>query len=89
MAGDSTHPLSVEEAKQALRNRARRAGFKSVLLEHPVRGLVLAFCSGMLAGNKKSQRLAASVLSPVLLRALVPRRYGNDRDKAEYYETRQ
>ena len=66
MADDSSGPLSVGEAKRALRNCADRARPRRLLLDHPLGLLALAFCGGVIAGNTKTRRLSASILGPLL-----------------------
>jgi hypothetical protein len=78
MVRHATDPLTVAEAKQALRQSAQAAKPQHLITEHPASLLALAFSFGLIAGNPKSRRIAIAVLEPLLLRYLTQRRRRNN-----------
>ena len=75
MVRNSTDPLTVAEAKQALRHLVQAGTPRHFISRHPTGLLAFAFLLGLIMENPKPRRIVIGMLEPLLLHYLIPRHH--------------
>ncbi len=70
MVHHTNKPLTVNEAKQALRLATQKLEPQGFIKDHPASLLGLAFIGGIVLGNKKSRRVVLQLMESLFINYL-------------------